>query len=235
MRVFNSPKGEVVPLLVTINQPDADVSPEITELRQLLDTDLATKNRSTCETVASTIFPVSMWNQNLPREQLFDRYKRALPQIRKCPQNHNGTYFERMIQHGNSGLNQLDFLIKSRAERGNNRRSVLQLAIVDPVRDLTHQRVRGFPCLQQVSFAKFRKDELAVNGFYGTQYIFEKAYGNYLGLHNLGRFVARELGLRLTQINCFVGIASLGTTKRSVENIAKNLSEIVVKFRKESV
>ena len=42
------------------------------------------------------------------------------------------------------------------------------------------------------------------------QYIFERAYGNYLGLSRLGSFVAQEVGLKLEQMNCVAAIARLG-------------------------
>jgi thymidylate synthase len=133
-----------------------------------------------------------------------------------------------MIKYGPNDYNQLDFILKSRLENGNRRRSILQIAIVEPEKDITNQRVRGFPCLQQVSFAPFGNGELAVNGFYGSQYIYDKAYGNYVGLLNLGRFVAHELGLKLTQLNCFTGIACLGNvSKASVSNLAGKLRKLV--------
>src|SRR5205807_9872236 len=107
------------------------------------------------DTVASTIFPIAMWNPALPRASLFERYLCALPSLKRFPQNRNGLYFERFIAHGTTQLNQPDFIIKSRlGENGrspNPRRSMLQAAVLEPPRDLTNQRQRGFPCLQQVS------------------------------------------------------------------------------------
>jgi hypothetical protein len=50
------------------------------------------------------------------------------------------------------------------------------------------------------------KDQLNVNAFYATQYAFERAYGNYLGLCRLGRFVAHELKLELARVTCYTGI-----------------------------
>ena len=33
----------------------------------------------------------------------------------------------------------------------------------------------------------------------------KRGYGNYLGLCNLGQFMAKETGLPLARVNCFVG------------------------------
>lgn len=221
---------EIVPLQVTIKEISDDKPIEIPQIRELLDEDLITNDHPSCATVAGTIFPFSMWNPNLPREVLFDRYRKALPQLKKFKQNVNGIYFERLTQYGKDNFNQLEFIIKSRTEKNNRRRSVLQASIVEPERDLTNQPVRGFPCLQQVSFAPFGKNELAVNGFYGTQYIYQKAYGNYLGLLNLGRFVAHELDLKLTQVSCFTGIAELDTTKGKARDLATKIEAAIKDF-----
>ena len=50
---------------------------------------------------------------------------------------------------------------------------------------------------------------LVTNAFYATQQIFDKAYGNYLGLAQLGAFMAREMGMPLARLNVMVGVAKL--------------------------
>jgi len=229
------PKGEIVPVLLTIRGLGEEVPIEISGIRQLLDKDLAAKGKFLSSTVASTIFPISMWNPKLNRQELFDRYLGTLKQLKKCKQNHKGIYFERLLKHGPTECNQLDFFLRSRLENGNHRRSVLQAAIVDPIKDLTNQPVRGFPCLQQVSFVPFGDGELAVNGFYGSQYVYEKAYGNYIGLINLGRFIAHEMKLRLTQLNCFTGIATLGVPKKAWKTSQEKSGRSLVKWVRNKV
>jgi hypothetical protein len=71
----------------------------------------------------------------------------------------------------------------------------------------------GFPCLQQVIFVPLGpsgRNGLMVNAFYATQYMFEKAYGNYLGLCRLGTFMAHYMGLKFVRLSCTVGTAELG-------------------------
>ncbi len=55
----------------------------------------------------------------------------------------------------------------------------------------------------------FHDGSLGLNAFYATQQLFEKGYGNYLGLARLGMFVAGETGLHLTRISCFVGVEKM--------------------------
>jgi hypothetical protein len=86
----------------------------------------------------------------------------------------------------------------------------LQAACFDPVKDHTGQKLRGFPCLQQVSLSYDDEGGLAVEAYYPTQYIFDRGYGNYLGLARLGRFMAHEMGLCLMRLNCFVAHPELG-------------------------
>ena len=54
-----------------------------------------------------------------------------------------------------------------------------------------------------------------MNAFYATQYIFDKAYGNYLGLAQLGAFMAREMGLHFARLNVTVGVAKLDGVSKS--------------------
>jgi hypothetical protein len=103
----------------------------------------------------------------------------------------------------------------------------LQAACFDPLKDHTGQSVRGFPCLQQVSFAHDQNDGLAVNAYYPTQYVFDRGYGNYLGLCHLGHFMAHELGLQLLRVNCYIGRPELGNaTKSSLRALETCVAEV---------
>jgi hypothetical protein len=64
------------------------------------------------------------------------------------------------------------------------------------------------------------KEGLAINAFYATQYVFDKAYGNYLGLAQLGAFMAHELNLPLARLNVTVGVANLDGAKKSDASLA---------------
>jgi hypothetical protein len=77
------------------------------------------------------------------------------------------------------------------------RQSALQLACFDPAKDHTGAALAGFPCLQQVSLTYKEERTLEINAYYPTQYMVERAYGNYLGLCQLGHFIAHQLNVRL--------------------------------------
>ena len=91
---------------------------------------------------------------------------------------------------------------------------MLQASTFDPGRDHVASAQLGFPCLQQVSFEPTPAG-LVTNAFYATQQIFDKAYGNYLGLAQLGAFIAHEMGISLARLNVMVGVAKLDRINKS--------------------
>ena len=216
--VMHAPGKEVSPLVVTITDFTDGYPKENDTVRQLLDTALTQAQQRSCQTVASTIFPRSLWNPERDRAELFERYISIAPSLRKHKGNSYGIYFERLIAFGPNKINQLEHIIRTR-NAGNHRRSALQASLFDPASDHTGQRQRGFPCLQQVAFAPYGEYGLVVTGFYATQYLFERAYGNYLGLCDLGCFVAKELGLQLTQLNCMANIALPGKPNKAAYDV----------------
>lgn len=224
--------GEIAPLTVTIRSFERGEPEEVESVRQLLDDALRADARGlSCHAVANTIFPVSLWAPHAPRQQLYDRYLRILPRVRKHPRNRYGVYFERLIAFGHDdnvqdGINQLEHIIQTWL-RGNHRRTALQAAILDPTKDHTNQRQRGFPCLQQIAFAGVGTGGLSVTGFYSTQHMFERAYGNYLGLCRLGRFMGHAMGLTLMQVTCVASPAKRDRPKGSLLQLACKVDEIL--------
>src|SRR5687768_7538818 len=99
-----------------------------------------------------------MWNPALPNDAsaLFNRYEKAWRGIKTCPQNRKGVYFRRLTSYQSEGaiaqpINQLEFIVKNYLA-GNHRKSAMQASILDPTRDHTNNRQKGFPCMQQVAF-----------------------------------------------------------------------------------
>lgn len=222
--------GEISPLVVQFNALNNDEPPEIPLVRNSLDETMHEQAKGlSCHQVANTIFPTRLWNPDVDRQELYRRYLRISDRILRNPNNRNGVYFQRFIAFGDGsstqgGVNQLEHIIQT-WHRGNHRRSALQAAVFNPLADHSHQRQRGFPCLQQVAFAG-KNGGLSVTGFYATQYIFERAYGNYLGLFRLGQFMAHEMKLRLEQVICVASPAKLsGGRKRDLSKLAAQVKE----------
>jgi hypothetical protein len=217
---------EITPLIVTVDGLETGSLTEDEEIKRALNNALPAS--SSCDTVANTIFPKSLWNPRRDRSLLYERYlKRVWPRVKMCSANRRGTYFQRLIAYENAEnpINQLEHVITT-WKKGNHRHSALQLTIFDPRFDHTDCRQMGFPCLHQVCFSPLGtngSEGLVVTGFYATQHLFQKAYGNYLGLCRLGSFVAHELGLRLIRMVCIAACAKLGHTKSDLEPLATEL------------
>ncbi len=217
------------PLVVTIGDFQPPAPPEDFAVRDALNDMLASLGKVSIDVSAMMIFPYKPWvRRGKPGCPEFSKFcvSRLLPRLRKLDRrNQNGTYFERMMaftgmrRSGIREVNQLQFVLDlfQHHER-RPRQSALQIAIFDPAKDHTGQPVRGFPCLQQVSVAYDDDGNLAVNAYYPTQYIFDRAYGNYLGLCHLGEFLARETNLRFVRLTCFIGRPALGeVSQRDVD------------------
>jgi len=201
--------------------------------RQLNALDIRSANQSKIETVAGTIFPESIWRRcGGDREALRETYLRMWPQIKKCRDNKRGTYFKRLISFGSKGVDQIGAIIDEWKRSGNKaRRSALQAGIFDPCRDHRPGPYLGFPCLQQVVFHPIGpkgKHGLKVVALYVNQLLIEKAYGNYLGLYRLGKFMAGEMGLTLKRVTC------IATNLKRGENRKKgDMAGLVSSLRKE--
>ena len=216
--------------------------PENSKIRDSADYFLNRYGLEPVANTASTIFPYKQWLQRqVPRAEFFKFYLEKLyPRIKQRRRaNQYGVYFYRMLHYvgskesdeGGSSkpINQLEYVIeqflKARARGSGIRNSALQIACFDPVKDDTGQVQRGFPCLQQVGFT-YEGDNLSLHAFYPTEYIFDRGYGNYLGLCQLGLFVAEQLHLNFVQFYCYVGRPVLGSgTKTGLHKLALLIGE----------
>jgi len=216
---------EVSPMVLSVTGfDDKGVVPEDPAVRQAVDQLLKRKGRLKVEDVAFTIFPQRLWEMSRgDRTRLFTLYRATFPrwQAMNKKANGRGLYFERMVMYGRGPCdgNQLEWILSQFGSRAGVRRSMLQAAIFDPARDHVATAQLGFPCLQQVSFEPTAVG-LVTNAFYATQQIFDKAYGNYLGLAQLGAFMAHEMDMPLARLNVMVGVAKLERITKSDAELA---------------
>jgi hypothetical protein len=223
--VLDGAGTEVSPLVLSVTGfDDKGTVPEDPAVRQAIDQLLQRKGRLKVEDVAFTIFPQRVWEMSRgDRTRLFALYRATFPrwQAMNKKANRRGLYFERMVMYGRGPCdgNQLEWILSQYSSRAGVRRSMLQATTFDPGRDHVASAQLGFPCLQQVSFEP-TADGLIVNAFYATQQIFDKAYGNYLGLAQLGAFMAHEMDMPLARLNVMVGVAKLERITKSDPDFA---------------
>lgn len=243
IRCWNAGGQVLAPGIVSFNVRDegASWSLETPAIRNALDDQLSafgivSANQSNVETVAGTIFPESIWQRcNGDREKLFAEYEKMWPLVEKCGRNKRGTYFRRLTAFGQQKTNQLEKIIEA-WNGGIFRHSALQAGIFDPEVDHRRIRILGFPCLQQVVFRPVGtkgSGGMTVVAFYAKQLLLDKAYGNYLGLYRLGKFMAGEMDMRLRSVTCIASDLSLSDThgknecRSFVTNIEKELPNVI--------
>ena len=220
LRILDGAGTEISPLVLSVTGfNEGGAATESLAVRQALDRLLLRKGRFDVEAVAFTIFPQRIWEISRgDRTRLFRLYGETFPRFQAMNRRANGRgmYFERMIMYGSGPyrVNQLEWVLSQYSRRKSVRRSMLQATTFDPKRDHVASAQLGFPCLQQISFIPTPVG-LVMNAFYATQQIFDKAYGNYLGLAQLGAFMAHEMNVRLARLNIMVGIAKLERIKKS--------------------
>jgi len=237
------------PAVLSIEWSSGDLPPEDPRIRTALDASLKQTIKRSCSSTASTIFPYRPWvRQGRPACSDFcawylDEYlPRHKARVKFAGGKISETYFERMIAFGASHeqdgtctgkfveqLNHISRIWHRDAAKGRRpRRSALQVSCFDPAKDHTGSALSGFPCLQQVSFSYGDTGTLAVNAYYPTQYVFDRAYGNYLGLCHLGHFMANELRLKLVRLNCFIGHPELGNVQKlKLRELEQTVGQII--------
>lgn len=216
---------DISPLVMSLT--DFDESPEV---RTVIEQSLRASGLPGITTVAETIFPQSLYMMcEFDRKELYAQYMKNYPRIRRIDAGNNrGTYFQRLIayQAGDKEVNQLEVIINSLLDTKVKRRSKLQASIFDPGKDHTTGMFQKFPCLQHVTFYKSEKGGLVLNSFYAVQHFYRRAYGNWLGLIYLGKFIAQETGLNFERMNCFIGVEHLDEITKT--EASKLLAEIDV-------
>jgi len=208
VRLLERSNREAWDLIVEIKDPLAGRNAAI---ETALSHELTRRRHQSLETVASTIFPQSVWaTSHENRECLYGRYLRIVPRLRRFPGNSRGTYFERLVRWppGRGPYNQLEEviqrLVREFGGRGRNR-VVYDLLLFSPTND---PRPLGFPCLAYVN-VKVAQGRLRMTAHYRNHWFVAKAYGNYVGLARLQRFIAEQAGLEVGELVCISGHAQV--------------------------
>jgi hypothetical protein len=224
---------EISPLILSVTgfKCHGEVE-ESKAIRSALDGLLFENGHRSIDDVAFTIFPQRIWKlAKGDRGALFKYYKDAFPRYQAINRRGNarGLYFERMISYGRGPCegNQLEWILSQYESRKSVRRSMFQVSIFDPERDHVASAQLQFPCLQHVSFEP-TKDGLVINAFYATQQMFVKAYGNYLGIAQLGAFVAHEMKMNFVRMNVVIGVAKF----ERISKVDPSLSKLLTLARK---
>jgi hypothetical protein len=204
----------------------ADPAVEVPDIRALADGLVQVAGVQRIDTVASTLFPAAWAGRHPEPSALSNHYRALYPRIRRATRkNRDGTYFGRITAYPRDAneepFDQLSHTVeKLRQQRGGRSlSSQYEISIWRPG-DLA--RGMGFPCLAHLSL--HREDGgLHLTGYYRNQYLVERAYGNYLGLAGLQRYIAAATGLALGELVVIAGHAEIDTHRgvgmRAIDNL----------------
>lgn len=229
-----------------------DVSEENVEIRYLLDKFIEFKGEYPVSSVANTVFPAALYYPDNPRlkgskarHHLYQMYQQGDKVRQRHPANKFGTYFNRMIDwpSGRKTVNQLERIIdrlQSNRTRNNPLSSNYELSVggseecfvQDDTADIqirlpgTDTSIMGFPCLSHISFV-LDKGRLSMTALYRNQHFIRKAYGNYLGLSRLLRFICQEAGCETGELVCIASHADaeFNLGKRDILKLVKDCRE----------
>ena len=231
--VLRSPGRKALHLTVRISRPFE----EDPAIRDLVDSLLDARGLPPVETVVNTVFPAALARLSAGPEELAAQYRELYPRIRQADNaNKRGTYFGRMVEHPADGrkvdqLNNVVARLRKHAAKPASRPGaapVYEAGFVladeehdDPIEvpiysPKTDTMPLGFPCMSHLSFQAVGRTVHAMAHF-RSQYLVQRAYGNYLALGLLLRYVAEAAGLEPGELTVNVGLIAVEGAAGPVE------------------
>ncbi|MGW8375661.1 hypothetical protein [Streptomyces sp. ODS28] len=205
----------------------ADAARDDPGFRAELDRLRTARGHEPTETIAGTLFPAALAATCADHTALVTRYRAMYPRLKKYPGNARGTYFGRLISYPSAQkpeFDQLGHLIDRLRRQASSRGPMTaayeadltspgsqepapaEAAVHAPDRDNLY---RGFPCLSHLSFQLSREGRIHATALYRSHYMFERAYGNYLGLGRLLAYIAAQSQLAPGTVTVVAGHAQL--------------------------
>jgi thymidylate synthase len=172
------------------------------------------------KTVAYTIFPYVLFNENIDPNELYKKYLSYYNYPLRKKIWRWGTYFYRMINYAN--INQLDRIIKAINQRNTKSRAAYTIIIEKPGGETI--RPLGAPCLNYLAIQYDNKDRtINILATYRNHDFLKRAYGNYLGLCKLIQFIAKSTNLKPGRLTCISSHAYIGEKKTKLKYFLENL------------
>jgi hypothetical protein len=199
----------------------AEPGEEIAEVRAIADALLDDLGLPPISTVANTVFPSGLARRYPEPAELAARYRDyQYPRLRKLARaNSGGTYFGRIVEYPTAAgsIDQLVAVVEKlrRSRTGPRRKATYEVGMGEPGMEVgiyrhgrDERKIMGFPCL---SFCSFQLDDDRVHliANYRSQYLVERAYGNYLGLGRLLVYVARAAEFDAGELLVVAGHATI--------------------------
>lgn len=233
---------------VTITDPGA----EDPEVRALVDRMLKVLKKAPVQTVVNTLFPAALARVSKTPHELSSRYTAMYKRIRReAGANGRGTYFGRIVHYParDEPVNQLTRLIdqlrRDQSAKKTRPAAIYEMATAasdtvsvqdrQPADGASTEETQvyaptpdtipmGFPCLSHLSWQRV-DGRLHLLAQYRHQYLIERAYGNYLALGLLQRYVATAAGLDLGELSVDTGLCTLEISPTALRKYLAQLNQ----------
>ncbi|WP_329546456.1 hypothetical protein OG548_21035 [Streptomyces sp. NBC_01356] len=243
--LLNIPDHRATHMMVHIAEPTREDLGTRGDVDHLMDD----QNYQSVETIANTIFPRALAASSRDHIHLAQRYAAMYPVLQKrWRRNKFGTYFGRITAYptAKGPVNQLaavinHLMIENRTPNPKTARFETTFAVPGrdgPTEDVVgfadvdgkavaifepgedRNRAMAFPCLSHCSFQLGRDGRVHALAHYRSQYLLQRAYGNYLGLGRLLDYVATSAGLQTGELTVVAGYVQLEAAVTAVRRLA---------------
>jgi thymidylate synthase len=164
--------------------------------------------------VANTVFPQKSLNNSADRHAFYERYLRG---HHRRKTRRWGTYFERLVQFGDKGENQVERVIVALNTWKNNPQAALTVHLSSA--DTDSLRPLGAPCWHFGEFLCPDRNTIELVAVYRNHDYFNKALGNFVALGRLLSFMCRETGRRPGKLVCHSVRAYYDATKAHMNDL----------------
>lgn len=167
--------------------------------------------------VINTVFPWKLADRCASRAELYRRYTACHARSRRMGHNPGawGTYFERLIGFGPDGPNQLEVAILKLREWKANFRAAFVFHTSGP--HLDGPRTRGGPCWHYGQLLGHPDGTLDFLAVYRNHDYYNKAFGNFIALGKLHRFICVQAEKRPGRLICHSAHAYFDSSKAQLE------------------
>jgi len=212
-------------LVVQINNPELFNN----DFNTLLNEFAKRNNLRPPKHVAHTIFPQRFYIKGMSRNIFYRNYFRFFNRPRDKPRPGWGAYFKRMIKYQTKKgeIDQLGSIIDNINNRAKNYKVCNTIVIPSPDKDLN--RTRGGPCLNYIAIQpevmNNSENTRIINllAVYRNHDFTNRAYGNYMGLCNLIKYIAYETNSKIGKLSCISSHAYFQDHNSELQKISNSI------------
>jgi len=180
----------------------------------------------TPERVEHTIFPTRLYRKYPEKTLLYRAYRKYFTITRKMDHSGWGTYFQSMIHYPTEKgyIDQLGDIIEKIKERPITYRTAYVMLIPEPERD--RNKIMAAPCLNYIALQLENEKEqrngrqVSLLAVYRNHDFMGRAYGNYLGLCSLLKYICKETNSSIGCITCISSHAFVEKNKSELFDLA---------------